>query len=222
MRLPYKFINNTFHIRQNPFNMVSTLTSIKKSEPVSTPASCGTDGSSYWDGSLSSSATTTCPTQPEDMLHSTCHHWHSPTTATPTSSSHLCGDAAVLDSSGDSSSDNAVQELAELLRNAGTEYLRRIEDSSLSQTLSQDEEHVQDLIRDEPVKVEIPPNVLISAELLGEVGMVIKRSIPYRKLDVKYFSQSGLFVREVAAGATHGQAVLVHLVHLFVRCGERD
>ena len=96
------------------------------------------------------------------MLHSTCHHWHSPTTATPTSSSPLCGDAAVLDSSGDSSSDNAVQELAELLRNAGTEYLRRIEDSSLSQTLSQDEEHVQDLIRDVSVKVDIPPNALIT------------------------------------------------------------
>ena len=130
----------------------------------------------------------------------------------------------VLDSSGDSSSDNVVvHQVAELLQNAGTEYLCRIEDSSLSPTLSQDKEHVQDLIRDEPaVKVNIPPNVLISAELLGEVGMFIKRSIPYRKIDVTYFSQSGLFVREVAAGATHGQAVLVHLVHLFVRCGERD
>ena len=114
----------------------------------------------------------------------------------------------VLDSSGDSSSDdNVVQELADLLRNAGTEYLRRIEDSSLLQTLSHDEQHVQDLIRDEPVKVDIPPNVLISAELLAEVGMFIKRSIPYRKLDVKYFSQSGLFVREVAAGVPRGQAV---------------
>ena len=153
------------------------------------------------------------------MLHSTCRHWHSPITATPTSSSPLCGDAAVLDSSGDSASDNAVQELAELLRNAGTEYLRRIEDSSLSQTLSQDEEHVQDLMRDEPVKVDIPPNVLISAELLGEVGMVIKRSIPYRKIDVTYFSQAGLFVHEVAAGATHGQAVVsvAHSLNHFAR-----
>ena len=112
-----------------------------------------------------------------------------------------------MGSSGDSSSDNVVQQVAHLLLNAGTEYLRRIEDSSLLQTLSEDEEHVQDLIRDEPVKVDIPPNVRISAELLGEVGIFMKRSIPYRKLDVTYFSQSGLFVREVAAGVRHGDGI---------------
>ena len=112
-----------------------------------------------------------------------------------------------MGSSGDSSSDNVVQQVADLLLTPGTEYLRRIEDSSLLQTLSEDEEHVQDLIRDEPVKVDIPPNVRISAELLGEVGIFSKRSIPYRKLDVTYFSQSGLFVREVAASVRHGDGI---------------
>ena len=118
-----------------------------------------------------------------------------------------------MGSSGDSSSDNVVQQVADLLLNAGTEYLRRIEDSSLLQTLSEDEEHVQDLIRDEPVKVDIPPNVRISAELLGEVGIFMKRSIPYRKLDVTYFSQSGLFVREVAAGVRHRHGDGISLGH---------
>jgi hypothetical protein len=119
---------------------------------MSRPTSAGkksqsdsTPASTCTDGSaLLFTTTTTTTSPPEDLL---------------------------LSSSEDSSSpDTAVKQLAELLLNAGTEYLRRIE-VSLSQSLSQDE---KDLIRDEAVKVDIPPDVLISAELLGDVGMFIK------------------------------------------------
>jgi len=48
--------------------------------------------------------------------------------------------------------------------------------------------------------------------------MFIKERVsPSRKLDVTYFSKSGLFVREVSCGATYGVAVVQVIRDIFIR-----